>query len=100
MGKEKEKAKFIIFLEERDGRRSDTTNRGRCKIEKRNIQCYHCKKYGHFERECRLKVGNEGKKTNYVKENEAAIRNLFLSYNKANKNLEETWILDSRYSII
>ena len=32
--------------------------RGRGRFDKRNIQSYHCNKYGHFERACRLNSSN------------------------------------------
>jgi hypothetical protein len=34
--------------------RDDSRGRGRDRFDKRNM-CYYCKKYGHFERNCRLK---------------------------------------------
>eukprot|EP00253_Pinus_taeda_P005517 PITA_05517 len=45
--------------------RGSFRGRGRGRFDKRNVQCYHCNTYGHFERECRLK---EGKNANYAQE--------------------------------
>ena len=37
--------------------RGSFRGRSRGRFDKRNVQCYHCNRYGHFERECRLKEG-------------------------------------------
>lgn len=60
--------------------RGSFIGRGRGGFHKRNVQCYYCNRYGHFERECRLK---EGKNANYAQESgEYPPSNLFLSYAK------------------
>ena len=43
--------------------RGSFKGRSRGRFDKRNVQCYYCNRYGHFERECRLK---EGKNANYA----------------------------------
>jgi hypothetical protein len=35
--------------------RGGSRGRGRGRFDKINIHCYDCKRYGHFERDCRLK---------------------------------------------
>ena len=50
------------------GRGGAQGGRGSVKFHKRNIQCYHCNKYGHFERECRLKSCNNN--ANYAQQDE------------------------------
>jgi hypothetical protein len=66
--------------------RGGSRGRGRGIFHKRNIHCYYCKRYGHFERDCRLKEGNNNKGVNYAQEgDEASPNNLFLSYDKAEK---------------
>lgn len=59
------------------------------------MQCYHCNKFGHFERECRLKNDNKGRSANYREEEASAEQMLFLSYGQVEKNLQETWLLDT-----
>eukprot|EP00253_Pinus_taeda_P031276 PITA_31276 len=67
--------------------------RGRGRFDKRNVQCYHCNRYGHFERECRLK---EGKNANYAQESGEYPRDhLFLSYAKCENTSKDVWYLDS-----
>jgi hypothetical protein len=52
--------------------------------------------YGHFERDCRLKEGNNNKGVNYAQEgDEASPTNLFLSYDKAENGTKDIWYLDS-----
>lgn len=36
--------------------------------DKKSMQCYHCNKFGYFERECKFKNGNEGRCANYKEE--------------------------------
>ena len=59
-----------------------------------NKQCYYCNKFGHYERDCRLKASQEGGSANYGEEDE----NLFLKYGKADPTMQETWLLDSEAS--
>ena len=67
--------------------------RGRGRFDKRNVQCYYCNRYGHFERECRLK---EGKNANYAEEsNEYPRDHLFLSYAKGENTSKDVWYIDS-----
>jgi hypothetical protein len=76
--------------------RGASRGRGRGRFDKRNIQCYYCKRYGHFERDCRLKEGNNNKGVNYAQEgDEASSNNLFLSYDKAENGTKDIWYLDS-----
>ena len=79
--------------------RGGSRGRGRGRFDKRNIQCYYCKRYGHFERDCRLKEDNNNKGVNYAQEgDEASPNNLFLSSAKAEndtKDIKDIWYLDS-----
>ena len=73
--------------------RGSFRGRGRGRFDKRNVQCYHCNRYGHFERECRLK---EGKNANYAQESgEYPPDHLFLSYAKGENTSKDVWYLDS-----
>ena len=73
--------------------RGSFRGRGRGRFDKRNVQCYHCNRYGHFERECRLK---EGKNANYAQESgEYPQDHLFLSYAKGENTSKDVWYLDS-----
>eukprot|EP00253_Pinus_taeda_P028318 PITA_28318 len=73
--------------------RGSFKGRGRGRFDKRNVQCYHCNRYGHFERECRLK---EGKNANYAQESgEYPPDHLFLSYAKGENTSKDVWYLDS-----
>eukprot|EP00253_Pinus_taeda_P016753 PITA_16753 len=77
-------------------RRGSFRGRGRGIFDKRNVQCYHCNRYGHFERECRLR---EGKNANYAQESGEYPRDhLFLSYAKGENTSKDVWYLDSRCS--
>jgi hypothetical protein len=79
--------------------RGGSRGRGRARFDKKNIQCYYCKRYGHFERDCRLKEDNNKKGVKYAQEgDEASPNNLFLSYNKAENGIKDIWYLDSRCS--
>jgi hypothetical protein len=70
--------------------------RGRGRFDKRNIQCYYCKGYGHFERDCRLKEDNNNKGVNYSQEgDEPSSNNLFLSYEKSENGTKDIWYLYS-----
>jgi len=63
-------------------------------------QCYHCKRYGNFECDFRLKEGNNNKSVNYVEEDdEASPINLFLPYDKAENGSKDIVYLDSGCSI-
>jgi len=74
----------------------ENRGRGRGRFDKINIQCYHCNKYGHFARECKLKEGNNNRSANYGNKNEEASHsNLFLSFDKAENSPQEVWYLDS-----
>lgn len=44
--------------------RGSFKGRGRGRFDKRNVRCYYCNRYGHFERQCTLKEGN----ANYAQE--------------------------------
>eukprot|EP00253_Pinus_taeda_P030146 PITA_30146 len=73
--------------------RGSFRGRGRGRFDKRNVQCYYYNRYGHFERECRLK---EGKYANYAQESgEYPPDHLFLSYAKGENIGKDVWHLDS-----
>lgn len=81
------------------GRRGGSRERGRGRFDKRNIQCYNCKRYGHFERDCRLKEGNNNKSVNYAQEGDEASPNIFFYLmKKLEMVLNMFGILDSRCS--
>ncbi|KAL4191257.1 hypothetical protein AMTRI_Chr07g79710 [Amborella trichopoda] len=59
------------------------------------IQCYNCKKYGHYTSECRYSSLNDVvEKTNFVeKKNDEEEPTLLLAYNDNNDNQMDTWYL-------
>ena len=64
--------------------------------DKRNMQCFYCNRFGHFEYECRTKQPNEGNATNYGEEEHSyGEEQLFLSMIDCEKLGEEAWLLDS-----
>jgi hypothetical protein len=70
--------------------------RGRRSNDKSSIQCYYCKKYGHYESECRNKqadhLSSRAHVSNHTGENS---RGMFLSCHKTEQQPKDLWLLDS-----
>jgi hypothetical protein len=70
--------------------------KGRRSNEKSSIQFYYCKKYGHYESECRKKQANHlsgrAHVSNHTRENS---RGMFLSCHKTEQQPKDLWLLDS-----
>eukprot|EP00253_Pinus_taeda_P025032 PITA_25032 len=66
------------------------------RYEKSNVQCYYCKKYGHYANECRKKQHdmNNRSSENITREN-ISQDNVLLACNMAETNSEDIWFLDS-----
>ena len=70
--------------------------RGRRSNDKSNIQCFYCKKYGHYESECRKKqadqISGKAHVTNHTGNNSAG---MFLSCHTTEQQPKDLWLLDS-----
>eukprot|EP00253_Pinus_taeda_P013378 PITA_13378 len=66
------------------------------RYEKSNVQCYYCKKYGHYANECRKKQHDmcNSSSANITRENTSQ-NNVLLACNMAETNSEDIWFLDS-----
>eukprot|EP00253_Pinus_taeda_P031358 PITA_31358 len=64
--------------------------------EKSNVQCYYCKKYGHYANECSKKQHDMSSisSANIARENTSQ-NNVLLASNMAETNSEDIWFLDS-----
>lgn len=69
------------------------------RYEKSNVQCYYCKKYGHYANECRKKQHDMNNKSsaNITREN-ISQDNVLLACNMAETNSDDIWFLDSSCS--
>jgi transposase InsO family protein len=70
--------------------------RGRRSNDKSSIQCFYCKKYGHYEYECRKKQADQlsgrAHVSNHTGENSGG---MFLSCHKTEQQPKDLWLLDS-----
>jgi hypothetical protein len=70
--------------------------RGRRSNDKSSIQCYYCKKYGHYESECRKKqadhLSGRAHVSNHTGETSGG---MFLSCHKTEEQPKDLWLLDS-----
>jgi len=68
----------------------------RQRYEKSNVQCYYCKKYGHYANECRKKQHDMSNRpnANVTRENMSQ-GNVLLTCNMAETNSKDKWFLDS-----
>src|SRR3984885_7718984 len=66
------------------------------RYDKSNVQCYYCKKYGHYANECRKKKHdmNNRSSANFTREN-ISQDNLLLACNMAETKSDDIWFLDS-----
>ena len=66
------------------------------RYEKSNVQCYYCKKYGHYASDCRKKQHDMSNRqnANVTREN-ISQTNVLLACNMAETNSEDIWFLDS-----
>jgi hypothetical protein len=77
---------------------STTTKRGRQKVDRQiSIQCFYCKKYGHFQSECRKKQFDLNKERAHVSKIEGETSEaLFLSCQLTEQiHNKDVWLLDS-----
>ncbi|KAL4201348.1 hypothetical protein AMTRI_Chr02g215610 [Amborella trichopoda] len=67
------------------------------KYGKSTIQCYMCRKYGHYSSECRYRSQNDVfEEANFVeKKNDEKELTLLSAYNDKNDNQMDTWYLDT-----
>lgn len=66
------------------------------RYEKSKVQCYYCKKYGHYANECRKKQYDMNNRfsVNFTREN-ISQDNLLLACNMAETKSDDIWFLDS-----
>ena len=66
------------------------------RYDKSNVQCYYCKKYGHYASDCRKKQHdmNSRQNANVTREN-SSHENVLLACNMAETHSEDIWFLDS-----
>lgn len=95
--KDKEEDKMRIPQEEEEGEvKAMLVEEEEDLINKMSNIKIHCKEYGDFEKECKMKVVNEAKKAKYANENEEEHSSkLCLICGIAEKTSQETWYLDS-----
>lgn len=74
--------------------------RGRGYVDRRNIQCRYCDRYGHYEFECKKKKSNLKKsRDNYAEKSfEEAKHSTFFACNFAKEPQTDLWFLDNGYS--
>eukprot|EP00253_Pinus_taeda_P012253 PITA_12253 len=66
------------------------------RYDKSNVQCYYCRKYGHYASECRKKQHDMSNRTNAnVTRENISQDNVLLACNMAKTNSEDIWFLDS-----
>eukprot|EP00253_Pinus_taeda_P007976 PITA_07976 len=66
------------------------------RYKKSNVQCYYCKKYGHYASECRKKQHDMSNRQNEnVTRENISQTNVLLACNMAEKNSEDIWFLGS-----
>jgi hypothetical protein len=71
-------------------------DRGRRSNDKTRIQCYYCKKYGHYESECRKKQEDQLSGKAHVSNNTGETSGgMFLSCHKTEEQPKDLWLLDS-----
>jgi len=82
------------------GRSSERDSKGRIKS-KKNVQCYYCKKYGHYKSEClKLKNKKEGNKLSsysvvgVVEENSEGSK-FVLGVTVYDGRFSDNWVLDN-----
>ena len=81
-----------------DGDTNSSKRRGNTSKHKdTHIQCFKCKRYGHYKSECQMKLHNEQVEQLETDEIE---QNLILTCNVATSNVDcqYVWYLDTRYS--
>ena len=71
-------------------------NQASKRYEKLNVQCYYCKKFGHFANECHKKQADMGKHN--VNFSESNSETLFITCNAAQESSNDSWFLDSGYN--
>eukprot|EP01018_Ginkgo_biloba_P021449 Gb_26759 [translate_table: standard] len=77
------------------GRSNDNYEGGNRHSHKSHIQCHYCRRYGHYESECRIKRFEMNKqRVNFVEENEES-GSMFFTCNVAEEFLKDVWFLDS-----
>jgi hypothetical protein len=82
------------------GRSSERDSKGRIKS-KKNVQCYYCKKYGHYKSECpNLKNKEEGDKLSSsfvvgVVEKKSEGSELVIAITISDGRLNDKWVLDN-----
>jgi hypothetical protein len=70
--------------------------RGRRSNDKSSIQCYYCKKYGHYESECWKKQADHLSGRAHVSNHTGETsKGMFLSCHKSEEQPKDLWLLDS-----
>jgi hypothetical protein len=72
---------------------SRENNQASKRYDKSKIQCYYCKKYGHFTNECQKKQADMRKKN--ANFSESSYETLFITCDVAQENASNIWFLDS-----
>ncbi|KAG9454468.1 hypothetical protein H6P81_007372 [Aristolochia fimbriata] len=88
-------------------KQSETTNQGQNSIgqgrrwnsrrgDKSQVQCYNCKKYGHFSYECRQKPeGNKEERSHLSVQEECGGLSVLLTYNGDEEKKKSIWYIDT-----
>ncbi|KAK0589362.1 hypothetical protein LWI29_013222 [Acer saccharum] len=64
-------------------------------IDKRNVQCYNCHKYGHYSNECRGKPNEVNENSNFAEKEQVEGESLMLMAHNSTYQNQDVWFLDS-----
>jgi hypothetical protein len=73
--------------------RESNYNQASQRYDKSKIQCYYCKKYGHFANECQKRQADMRKQNAHF--SESSSETLFITCDVAQENASNIWFLDS-----
>ncbi|KAL5816417.1 hypothetical protein ACOSQ3_024795 [Xanthoceras sorbifolium] len=64
-------------------------------IDKRNVQCYNCHKYGHYSNECRGNPNEVNESSNFAEKEQVGGESLMLMAHNSTYQNQNVWFLDS-----